>query len=334
MIANLGLTRAWAAVLTFVLGAAAVIGPLAALGLLEIRLSLISESGSADSQPAGFGIGLLTTAAVGTLVLLPSVRVFVARRLPIDAGSPLHALALLLFVTLLGFNAAYQLSNDVLAQTAAVTPLTPLDLVVQEAPLLLAGVLGVGWLVRRSGAGAAERLGLLLPTWWQPALAIAAAGAFYAFSNGVDFLSQTLTPDLAHKVDTANNRLFGALDNPTGILTLSLAAGICEEVLFRGALQPRFGILLTSLLFTSVHTQYGLSFDTLGVFVISVGLGLLRRFLNTTTAVICHVGYDVLVGIGIGLSLLPWALAAEAALLVLVGFVALRRWGPALAARP
>ena len=276
----------------------------------------------------------MATAAAAAVVLLPDVRAWLARRLPIDASSPLHALALLLFAGLLGFNLAYQLSTDVLAQTAGVSPLTPLDLVAQEAPLLLAGVFGVGWLVRRSSSAALGRLGLVTPRWWELTLALALAGAFYAFSNGVDFLSQALTPDLAHKVDAANNRLFGGLNNPPGIITLALAAGICEEVLFRGALQPRFGILLTSLLFTSVHTQYGLSLDTLGVFVISCGLGLLRRIFNTTTAVTCHVSYDLLVGIGIGLSLLPWALAAEAALLALVGYAALRRRPQALALRP
>ena len=44
-----------------------------------------------------------------------------------------------------------------------------------------------------------------------------------------------------------------------GILTLGLAAGIGEETLFRGALQPRFGLLITSLLFALLHSQYGIT---------------------------------------------------------------------------
>ena len=115
---------------------------------------------------------------------------------------------------------------------------------------------------------------------------------------------------------------------PCAIVTLALAAGICEETLFRGALQPRLGILLTSILFASVHTQYGLSFDVIGVFVLSCGLGLLRRFANTTTSIVCHVSYDLLVGIGIGLALLPWALLAEVLMVLLLAVAYLRSAPP------
>jgi membrane protease YdiL (CAAX protease family) len=336
VVANLGLTRAWASVLTFVCAAACLVGPLAALGLLDVAAAVVPRRGGPSAAEAiRFGAGFLATAAVAAILLVPDVRAWLARFLPIDAGSPVHALALALFAVLFGFNATYQLSTDVLSQTASsVSPLTPLDLLAQEAPLLLAGIAGVGWLLRRPSGAALGRLGLVAPRWWQLALALAVAGAFYAFSNGVELVSQALTPEVAHKVNAANQRLFGGLDNPAGILTLALAAGVCEEVLFRGALQPRFGIILTSLLFSSVHTQYGLSFDTLGVFMISCGLGLLRRFFNTTTSLACHVCYDVLAGVGIGLALLPWALAGEAALLALVAFAGLRRRRPALAIRP
>jgi membrane protease YdiL (CAAX protease family) len=312
------------------------VGPLAAIGLLDMAEAATARRGGPSAvESIRFGVGFLATAAVAGAVLVPDVRAWLARFLSIDVGSPVHALALALFVVLFGFNATYQLATDVLSQTVAnVGPLTPLDLVAQEVPLLLAGIAGVGWLLRRSSGPTLARLGVVAPRWWQVALALAAAGAFYAFSNGIELVSQALTPDLAHKVDAANQRLFGGLDNPVGILTLALAAGICEEILFRGALQPRFGIVLTSLLFSSVHTQYGLSFDTLGVFVISCGLGLLRRFFNTTTSLMCHVCYDVLVGAGISLALLPWALGAEAALLALVVFGGLRKRRPALAVRP
>ena len=335
MLANLGLRRQWAALLTFVLASAGVTGLLAVFGLIEVLAAFLPAPGAPAPEAAGFGAGLVVTAAAAAAMLLPDVRSRLARLLPIDPASPVHALALVLGVALLGFNLSYQLSMDVLQQTAtAESPLTPLDLVAQETPFLLAGLLGVGWIVRRSGGGSLQRLGLVVPRWWQLALGLAAAGAFYALSTGVDYAGQLLTPDLARKVEVANDHLFGGLNNPPGILTLALAAGICEEVLFRGALQPRFGIVFTSLLFTSVHTQYGISLDTLGVFVISSGLGLLRRFFNTTTSLTCHVCYDLLVGVGVGLTLLPWALAVEAALLGLLAFAFVRGRRPALAVRP
>jgi membrane protease YdiL (CAAX protease family) len=335
VLANLGLRRRVAAQATYawlalVLAALFVVGGLdwlAAVGGLTPR-------SAPRAQEAGLGLGLVVTAALAAVPLIPSVRLRLARLLDIDPASPVHALALSLGLLVLGFNLALQLSSDVLAQTASSsTQLTPADLVGQEIPFLLAAFLGVGLLVRRPFPAALQRLGLVRPTWWQIALALAAAGLFYAFGNGVDYLSQTFTPDLAHKVDAANQRLFGKLDNPTGIVTLAVAAGICEEVLFRGALQPRLGIVATSVLFASVHTQYGLSFDVAGVLVLSIGLGLLRRFANTTTSATCHVAYDLLVGVGVGATLLPWALAGELAIVGLL-VAAYVRYGRALRPQP
>ena len=79
-------------------------------------------------------------------------------------------------------------------------------------------------------------------------------------------------------------------------------------------------MLFTAVLFTSVHTEYGLSFDTLTVFVIAIGLGLIRKYTNTTTSATCHVGYNLLVGIGIAGAALNVAVAVEAALLGISGY--------------
>ena len=86
-------------------------------------------------------------------------------------------------------------------------------------------------------------------------------------------------------MDQTTQHVFAGLDNPLGIAALALFPGICEEILFRGALQPRIGLLATALLFTSIHTQYGISLDALSVLVVALGLGLIRRYTNTTTSV-------------------------------------------------
>jgi membrane protease YdiL (CAAX protease family) len=330
VLANLGARRAWASVLTFA-WLWLLVAAVALIGILDFGAAVAGPTDASARQARGLGAGLVVSALAAGVLLIPDVRVRLARLIPIDAGSPLHALALALGVLILGFNLSLQLSSDVLAQTAnGSTSLTPADLVGQEVPFLLAAFAGVGLFLRRSFRASLDRLGLVRPAWWQLVLALAAAGVFYAFGSGVDYLSQTFTPDLAHKVDAANQRLFGRLDNPLGIVTLAIAAGVCEEALFRGAVQPRLGIVLTSVLFASVHTQYGLSFDVAGVLVLSIGLGLLRRFCNTTTSTTCHVAYDLLVGIGIGVTLLPWALAAEVCLVLLLAAWYLRlarpRW--------
>jgi membrane protease YdiL (CAAX protease family) len=78
---------------------------------------------------------------------------------------------------------------------------------------------------------------------------------------------------------------------------LAVSAGVAEEVLFRGALQPRLGLLLTSLLFTATHLQYGLSIVLAVILLGGLSLGLLRKYANTTTAILCHVTYDLLAGL-------------------------------------
>ena len=77
-------------------------------------------------------------------------------------------------------------------------------------------------------------------------------------------------------------------------MLIGVGAGLGEETLFRGAVQPVFGIPATSILFASMHVQYGPSLLLGYIFVLSVGLGLLRRYFNTTTSFLAHAGYNTL----------------------------------------
>ncbi len=283
-------------------------GLVVVLGVFDGLAALGTPAAGPGAVAYGFGVALAgaLAGAAGTL----------ARRLPIDPENLVHRLALVMTVGLVALQVVTQLTNDVLAQEASAPPLTRLDLVAQELPFLLAAILGVGLWTRRPWRALAERLGAVVPRPWQVLLALAAAGAFYAFGVGSDALAQWLTPAVAERVNAANSRIFGGLENPLGIATIALAAGICEELFFRGALQPRLGLLWPALVFASVHTQYGLSLDALAVLVLALGLGLLRRLTNTTTAVLCHVAYNALVGVGIGWAGWPLAVSAETVLIV------------------
>jgi uncharacterized protein len=293
-------------------------GLLAAVVLISGLLGLWTILAPPSERSVVYGLMILGASCIAAALLFPRVREIVARALPIDPSSGLDSTALVLVVILLGFLIGNQLSADVLAEQARAGPsLQPLDVIAQEVPFLLAGFLGVGLFTRRSPTASLDRLGLVRPAGWQVFLALAAAGVFIAFSGGMETLSQVLTPQLAEKVNNANQRLFGSLDDPAGVATIALAAGICEETLFRGALQPRLGLVLTSVAFAAVHSQYGISLDVLAVFVLALCLGAIRRFTNTTTAIIAHVTYNALVGFNVGQRWLPVALAAEAALIFL-----------------
>jgi membrane protease YdiL (CAAX protease family) len=76
-------------------------------------------------------------------------------------------------------------------------------------------------------------------------------------------------------------------------IVLGLCAGIGEEVLVRGALQPRVGLVAASLLFACAHVQYTW-FGILTVGLLGVALGILRARTNTTVAIVVHSLYDVL----------------------------------------
>lgn len=290
--------------------------------VLALFAVALAPSHTGDNRGGGGGLVayaavLLVTGVAAALLIAEPVRAALARVLPIDPASAVHATALVLSTTLVGTQLASQVSMDVLAQQASSgRVLGPADLLIQEVPYLLAAILGVGLFVRRGPRAVLGRLALVRPTAWQLVLALAAAGLFYAVGNGVDALAYKITPGVAEKVAAANERLFGQLADPVGIATVALSAGICEEALFRGAMQPRLGVLWTALVFTSVHTQYGLSLDAAAVLLLAIGLGLLRRLTNTTTSTTCHVVYNTLVGVGVtGVWLRP-ALALEAGLLL------------------
>ena len=241
---------------------------------------------------------MVTGFAAAALVSKP-LRDRLARVIPIDPDSPVHALALVLAVILFGTQVTSVVFTNVLASDQTQAPLSLSDLVLQEIPFLILGLAGVGIFMRRNAAAALERLGVVVPSWWQVPLALGAAGLFFGFGSAMDALNHTVSPQVAHQVDVTTQHVFGALGGPIGLAALALAPGICEEILFRGALQPRIGVIPTALLFTSIHTQYGFSLDLLAVFVLAIGLGMVRKHTNTTTSSLCHTTYNLLSGVGL-----------------------------------
>ena len=265
-----------------------------------------------------YGLAVFVGGLAAGSVVAPAVRRTVARVIPIDPLSPLDATAVALTLLLVANQVGVQLAGDVLIQTAANPRLQPADVLVNELPFLVAALLGVGLFVRRGPRETLSRLALVRPTWWQVVLGLACAGVFYAFSLGADAAAQTLTPEISRKVGAATQELYGGLTNPLGIATIALSAGICEEAFFRGALQPRMGLLWASFVFAVVHTQYGLSIQEVAVFVLALGLGFLRSRTNTTTTMLCHVVYNAVVAVQLSKVLLGPSLAAEGILVALL----------------
>ena len=273
-------------------------------------LDTLQNGGLASSDGAlvllesleALGIGLWAPAVLAPLFLLPPVRRLLAKLIPIDPRSSVHAVAVS-FVILVVINLTLTLAVG-LETLADITEASPtegatlaLSVWLQQLTFAVWALLGVGWLTRRKWLPSLERLGIVAPRPIEVAIGIGAG----LVSAGFILLLSDVATQFGLGVDEDVERLSDALLGPLvasipGILTLGLAAGIGEETLFRGALQPRFGLLFTSLLFAILHSQYGITFSTLAVFIVGMFLGLLRIRFNTTTCVMTHAAYNITLG--------------------------------------
>jgi membrane protease YdiL (CAAX protease family) len=114
----------------------------------------------------------------------------------------------------------------------------------------------------------------------------------------VEALASALGVTADADVERLTEQLLGSLfTTPLGILTIGLSAGLGEETLFRGAVLPRFGLILTSIFFALIHSQYGITLSTLVVFLLGLVLGLERLRYNTSTAMITHATYNMTLGL-------------------------------------
>jgi uncharacterized protein len=269
------------------------LGGLMALVLFLVGLTLAlpptSNPGEAVTYVAG-GVGLI-------VVLVPNVRRWIARAIPIDPQRVVHTVALQLAILLLTSWVATQFGGSALdAKSYGSNGL--FDAPLAELPLLAAGFFGVGIFVKRNFAESLARLGLVRPSRWQVVAALLVAQVMSLVGAGADFLTNWLTPQTANQLNQVSNALYGSFGSDIlPWVLLAVSAGVAEEVLFRGAIQPRLGLLLTSLLFTATHLQYGFSIVLAVILLGGLSLGLLRKHANTTTAIICHVTYDLLAGL-------------------------------------
>lgn len=76
-------------------------------------------------------------------------------------------------------------------------------------------------------------------------------------------------------------------------LLVSLSAGFFEELFFRGFLQPRIGLALSTAFFALAHLSYGQPFMLVGLTFLSMLLGLSVKWRqNIWPAVVAHFVFD------------------------------------------
>lgn len=251
------------------------------------------EQDAAQVQWIWVAVAAFLTSLAGFLPLFRAVRNWVSRWLKIDPESLVHMTALAFAIYLIGLSLAQMAligSLETLAESGL--ELTVRDVILSEVPLLLFALFGVGLFVRRNGEGVADRLGLDRPTWKQLLAGLGIAALLLGFDYVVSLVWQNVDPLGYDVLERVTEGLFGGLETVGGALALGLAAGISEELLFRGAVQPRLGLLLAAILFSIGHLQYGLTVATAEIFVIGMVLGLVRDRSSTTICILIHATYN------------------------------------------
>jgi membrane protease YdiL (CAAX protease family) len=248
---------------------------------------------------SGAGLALLIAGLIALVLLAPKVRRLAARVIPIDPKSMVHATALSLSATAIGLNLFQMSLNRILLTPEGLSQVQKAgDSIYVDAfvfPLLvlsLAGLLGVGWLTRRSWSEVVERLGLTVPTLPQLGLAAGVTVGLIVLAFGADRLWGMADPAGQKEVGSIMSALMRNVNGLSGAFAIGITAAIGEEFFFRGAYQKRMGILLTALLFASFHTQYFISVATLLIFVIGLVLGVLRQRTTLAVCILVHFSYN------------------------------------------
>ena len=297
-------------------------GILVGLSLNVANLILAQQPGLMTELVSGFGeslfdnlpllaVGIWLPSLLGIVLLLPAVRRLIARFIPIDPESPVDAVALslsMLIVINLMVTLGVGLNNltDLLAaeEGADDGAATIIMLWIQQLMMAVTAAVGVGWLTRRKWGPTMQRLGLVVPTGRQVLIGFGAGLALVPMVIALEYLSTLIGIQADQDVEKLTEELLGVLfESPWGIITLGLAAALGEEPLFRGAAQPKFGLVLTALLFALLHSNYGVTLSTGIVFMLGLALGLIRIRHNTSTAMITHAVYNISLGLMAYLSL-------------------------------
>lgn len=226
-------------------------------------------------------------------------RLDLERRARFDPRNLAHRIALLLMALYVALVISMRLQGDDaggIGLEPADTTGAMLQLAATAAMYLGLALLGVGWLTRRTFTAVIERLDLRLPHRRDWLEGLAAAGALFMLAQAGVALWAELVPPAEFEMQTsAARRIFDAFN-------VSLLAGIClalgsalgEEILFRGALQPVFGIVVSSLFFVLIHAQYLLTPAAFILFGVSLGFGWLRFHRGVSAAIIGHAAYNLL----------------------------------------
>lgn len=267
---------------------------LSLLVVLVILMGLLVAISSGVSGLEGYNTGvyggsMVVAGLLSLLFFIKPVRAGLANVISIETDNWLHATALVFAVLLVGLSLATALTVDVtkLGGTVDVA-----SVVLQDVFFIITAMFGVGWLTRRDWKGLVERLGLRKLTFRDLGMSIFYTLLLFVIVIAIGMLSIALgQPSDNFEKEDPTIKILGGVTWVTAII-FALGAGFGEEILFRGAIQPRFGIILTSAIFALMHIQYMNLMNMATLFGIGAAMGYERKRVSTTACIISHTVYD------------------------------------------
>jgi len=245
----------------------------------------------------------LAVAGIASAVMITSIRRRLVRLFPrltatggFDPDSLPHMIALLFCIYIVGYTIInYTLAGGFAGLAKTFQPPTVLDLLIQLATFLSVAFLGTGLFSRRTPAQIVTRLGLRLPTVGELCIGVITSFVLIGFMFLVSATWVTLSgAETVRQQSQLTDLISGSVTTLTFAMLTAGCAALGEEIAFRGALQPVFGLWPTAIIFALTHGQYTLTPAALVIVGVGLGLGWVRRRYNTTVAIVAHFLYDFL----------------------------------------
>lgn len=251
-----------------------------------------SRASKVGRLTALLSLGLTQSEHLWTIVEKLVTRLNPFQQPSFDRRSPVHRAAALFLIAQISWTALQLLSAcGTSEQTYLETDLGGVlsNLTVVTFIYITLSALGAGWALRRDRRAVLQRLGLRPPTsrdW--------IAGLVFGSLISIGMMLAMVGLRSLGLADASGARPLVELlrDSLPATLLVAMLAATGEEILFRGALQPVFGLGISSLFFALIHVQYGLSPALLVLFFAGLGFGLVRIRFSTTAAIICHAMYN------------------------------------------
>jgi hypothetical protein len=246
------------------------------------------------------------------LILLPPFRWLLQKTIfpRIDSTRRVHTIALMFWVTavsVLLFTVMFAYDPGAYLDLFKMLPMIVMA-PAQTVLFILFCPLAIGFLIKRNWRETVDRLGIRAVPWRKIPLLIGLALVGVVAVLIVQPLLVPYTDPEAIKVAEAMSEALIGNKPIQDILLLgavvSISAGVGEELIFRGLLQPVLGWFAANILFTVMHCHYGLS-PLMGLlFVVALLFVWVRQKYGTLAAIITHTSFDfIMICVELGMKL-------------------------------